>query len=226
MQSTPTKALVIASYAGERRNGGSGAEFLDTWYEVLTTYKHSLNAIIVAVNRVEDEPVAYRDSVVNLKSLDTSGIFYRHNISGSYGAWWDVGRHYGKLFDWYFLFEDDYVVNQDNWDDKILEFKAPKVGYIGQSIQDNGFGWHLAASCGAISSEMFDRCIFGEYGSHIYDPSLQVGWSNMIQEAGYKIVDIGTKYSVPYDNGKAIQYFGLKDGPTIIVPYRYYRGVR
>lgn len=196
---------------------------LEEWERQLRRGLHNLDQVIVVVNEPPDgESASYSEKLATLNFGTPHLVMRRRNEGGSYGAWMDVWRKFRYYFDWYFVFEDDNVPTADNWDDKMLAFMAPEVGYVGQYILGGGAGEHMAAANGVVRETAFlDKDHYWEH-QHAYDPDPQIMFSQMIVQAGYKLVDFSGEYAIPFWSGVTRYLSGT--GIALVTPVETLRG--
>lgn len=122
---------IIASWSGQRsashwdhRYNGDSTYYLKTHFEQLGKLKHNLDQITVVVPFNPNESPDFSDYVLNLDKIGNTKIkVVRSSVkyNYSYGSYYHVAAMYGGEFDYYFLMEDDYVFNMDNFDSILLE---------------------------------------------------------------------------------------------------------
>lgn len=222
-------AYICCVYFGERRSPierylQDRLCLLKEQIKTLETFKHSLDRIVFVFN-LEKEHSGYFTESFNLipKKIQNTqvDIIKRENIGLSYGAWSEAFGVYNSEFDYYIFNEDDYFLNDHNFDTYLVnKFNSyNNIGFLAALVgnpqpSNRELLPHAANSFGVSSYEvlkkLFDK--FGKlptsdikyddmYDRYDNDGQLQIAQSGEIFKLGYDIFDIREDYYTPHDMG-------------------------
>lgn len=214
--------VVVAFWAGPRRNEGFTApENLNRWEWAMSHYKHEIDTIVLVSNRSEqDDTVLYRE-LMEFRANIPVLVLRRDNRCGSYGAWKDAWKVLGYEYDYYYVFEDDYIPGTDHWDSKLLWcMQEQDSDYCGARLGFPQYEEHMGHACGLITERALAAVKVTEDGYHIYDAKLQIGFGQDVLAAGYKLSHFADKYRVPFaGSGGYVHELGNPEAAeALIVP--------
>lgn len=221
---------IACFYLGDRRCPVEGYKedpliFIKEHLSSLVEFSHSLTRIVFVFNLEDSHREIFESAkrIIPEKIRDSEVIIIpRKNVGMSYGAWSDVYSLYRDEFDYYIFNEDDYVVNQHNFDfylvNKFNSFR--NIGFL-SAIATNpsenfpNLKTHAGNSFGITSSSILEEIFlkFGclpHAGKNLSDPSQnyklneeegQVLQTGEIFNLGYNIFDIREDYRVSHDMG-------------------------
>jgi hypothetical protein len=156
-------------------------------------------------------------------------IFYRANNGYSYGAWNDAIKSNVNNFDYFFMIEDDYIPDANDFYkpfiERITEDTPYVCGYIGI---DQGVV-HAAHSNGIIAASACKKVLESNQDLFIFVNSniLEDGWESQrtflskFTRMGYKMSDITDMYLTRHMlncYNHTITEFGKPDGRCLIQP--------
>ena len=212
-------------YLGERRVEVEAQKYdrllyLKLQIESLIKYDHNLSKIIFNFN-FRKEDIKYLNDIIKLTPKEIKGtpveLFFRENKGMSYGAWSDTFIRYQNEFDYYIFNEDDYFINDHNFDQYLVNtFNQYKnCGYLcAVTYEGSRYPKHAANSFGISSFKVLNKVykkhnrIPGEMNdysqNHIggeFHINGQVAHTQSIISLGYDIYDIREKYRVLHSMG-------------------------
>lgn len=177
-------------------------------------------------------------------------IVRRPNINISYGAWdWGLKEIYSD-FDYVFTVEDDYVPHLVGFDREVIQryfsdedSRENVVKAASLWVDDTLFAHdrkqgskllregkpHAAISNGVVNVSVYNKVAEGfrlpspaltEQSNNQY--ALQMDYLKNHTDAGYRVVNMGQHYCMPYVDTKGPKYtFGALDSPILFVPVEW-----
>jgi len=224
-------AYVIACYFGPRRVFDkqyiiNPYDYIDWQLASIATYSlPAVDRFVFVANGDYPKHLMPLDQYLPPRNLAgvPIDVLQRPNHGMSYGAWNHAIETYGDQYDFYFLTEDDYVAVQN----PLIPFSTTlksDVGYVCSLYQ-----WgHAAISNGLVRTKaVFDAggipfSLSSDYGKN--EQQGQVAMSKVIEEAGWKVVGLDKRYSIPFleANGGIIEY-GNPKGSRVLSPVKLER---
>ena len=223
---------VCCVYFGERRNpikkyNEDRLCLIKEQIKSLEEFEHSLDRIVFVFN-LEQEHIEYFKDAVKIipKKIQNTRveIIPRENVGLSYAAWSDVFEIYNSEFDYYIFNEDDYFLNQNNFDTYMVnKFKSYQnigflAGLIGNPRPDcTDLTTHAANSFGISSYEVLKNvhdkfgklpCTSKKYND-LHERYTEEGVTSQITQTGeifkmgYNLFDFRDDYQIPHDMGKS-----------------------
>jgi len=194
---------------------------IEQWEKTLNIFQNDLDKVVVVVSGESTKEHIKALENFNAGSVPFE-ILYRPNFHGSYGAWKFAWETFKDQYNWYFVFEDDYRPNISNWDSIFLESTRGGFAYVGGLIMESGGKCHMAISNGVLHEKALASVRIDELSSEIYSVDLQIGFSQHIIKAGFKIKDISGEYQFPFrESNEIIHNYGNPDGVCLSVPMTY-----
>jgi hypothetical protein len=243
----PKVCYISNFYLGERRVEVEAQKhdrllYLKFQIESLIKYDHNLSKIIFNFN-FRKEDIKYLNDIIKLTPKEIKGtpveLFFRENKGMSYGAWSDTFIRYQNEFDYYIFNEDDYFINDHNFDKYLVDTfeQYSNCGYLCAVVYEGGGKYPKhAANCFGISSYKALNKVYQKYGrllgemddytqKHIggdVHPNGQVAHTLVFTELGYDLYDIREKYRILHSmGGSGKSYFELYfqwNEPHLILP--------
>jgi hypothetical protein len=231
----PKVCYISNFYLGERRVEVEAQKhdrllYLKFQIESLIKYDHNLSKIIFNFN-FRKEDIKYLNDIIKLTPKEIKGtpveLFFRENKGMSYGAWSDTFIRYQNEFDYYIFNEDDYFINDHNFDKYLVDTfeQYLNCGYLCAVVYEGGEEYPKhAANCFGISSYKALNKVYQKYGrllgemddytqNHIggeVHSNGQVAHTLVFTELGYDLYDIREKYKILHSMGNNIRnYFEL-----------------
>lgn len=222
----PRICYISNFYLGDRRveiedHKNDRLLFLKLQIDTLTKYEQSLTKIIFNFN-FRPEDFYYLNDIIKLTPKEIKGtpveLRFRENKGMSYGAWSDIFAEYLDYFDYYIFNEDDYFLNDHNWDSYLVKkFNTYKnCGYLCGVVYEGGDNYpkHAANAFGISSFKVLNQ-IYQKYGrllgemdeytqKHIggeVHENGQVAHTLVFTEFGYDLYDIREDYKVYHSMG-------------------------
>lgn len=210
---------IINFYFGFRRKGVEEFNRDRTYYvkrqiETLNEFRHRVDKIIFNFNlEVEhynlfNEVLKIIPSKIGYSEVE---INIRQNKGFSYAAFSEIYLSKRNKFDYFIFNEDDYVLVQNDWDKYLVEkFESlPNAGYLCPIVREPNewndnkrFAGHsFGISRNDILSKVIDN--FGKLphsleNDYKLQERVQIDFTNVYEQIGYKIYDIREDYRVPF----------------------------
>jgi hypothetical protein len=221
---------ICCCWLGERRSTTNAyrqdrLSYVKEQLKTLNEFHHDLSKIVFVFNLEKDHTELYEEAkkIIPETIKGTSvAVYGRENVGMSYGAWSDIFGIYRGTYDHYIFTEDDYFVNQHNFDAYMVNKFESKinVGYlclvaINPAPEYPQDPVHAGNSIGITSSKILNE-IWDIYGmiphakrtvddiSKRYEESEQNGQiaqTQAIFKQGYLILDTREDYATPHDMG-------------------------
>jgi hypothetical protein len=221
---------ICCFWLGERRSTTNAyAEdklaYVKEQIKTLSEFEHSLSRIVFVFNLEEEHEVIFNEAIRIIPEYIKGtivNVIRRDNIGLSYGAWSDAFGKYREECDYFIFSEDDYFINQHNFDRYFVDKFNSKIniGYlclltINPSPENPGTPVHAGNSVGISSKKVLNQ-IWDKYGmlphsTKKIDDLLnrycegemngQIDQTNAIFNLGYNIFDIREDYATPHDMG-------------------------
>jgi hypothetical protein len=226
---------VVALYFGLRKMPGVNNMLRKNPYSIALEHLKAVNTlnvpdvkkITLIVSEYDAEiDRGLIDVVNNFNSKIPVEIFFRKNLGYSYAAWNDyLNTEYkkGSMYDYYFLFEDDYIANVDYFYKDFIEKINPEVGYVCQFMGE----FHSRLGNGLITANIIEK-IFEKENTVFYIPNNdstydgainnQVHFLDTIPKNGYKIIGMENMHTQIFQNYYGFEVSGNTKGPTAIAP--------
>jgi hypothetical protein len=226
---------VVALYFGKRNMPGVNNMLLKDPYSIAKAHLHALDTLeIPAVKKAIFVVSEYKTEidrgfiqVVNeYKGKIPVEIVFRENLGYSYSAWNDVlnaAVESKNLDEYYFLFEDDYVANQDYFYQDYLDRLKDNVGYVCQDKGDN----HARLGNGIISTKIA-KIVKDAQGDVFYIPHQDDTYSgavlnnyhflDTIKKSGFDIVGMQDKHITVFQHEFGFNVRGNLSGDVVVAP--------
>jgi hypothetical protein len=226
---------VVALYFGARKMPGVNNMLRKDPYSVAKAHLHALNTLdIPAVKKATFVVSEYKHDVDKgiLKVIDEYQskipieVVFRKNLGYSYSAWNDVVNSEIDICDsndYFFLFEDDYVANEDYFYQDYLDKLKDNVGYV---CQDKG-EFHARLGNGIISADIAKKIkesqgsvFFIPHQNDDYDGAIlnQYHFLDSVKKAGYSLAGMEDKHVTIYQHAYGFNYRGNLAGNVAIAP--------
>lgn len=224
-----TSNYIIATWSGKRRNPSN--DYLKAQIRQLERLEHSIDQVTIVKPEGSDDPDYY--------PTDEEIVAMQERASWQYVHMWRPinDRAYGQFlyafqldddFDYYFLVEDDYLPNIDNFDTRLIELMKEKgCDYLCGSFGPvpGGTVDIPRHNVGVMTGPALKRLMKFNPKPTFYpngenDGQEQEMFGQMCKNAGLVIKDYSQDYPVPYFD-RYLRYFSEKRGErTLFVPYQ------
>jgi hypothetical protein len=153
-------------------------------------------------------------------------VIFRKNIGISYGSWNEAIMNSIDDYDYFFMIEDDYVPDANNFYIPFVERVSDSTPYICGLILHNP-KTHAAHSNGIISQKACKRVmetnksLFKVHGNNktiCIQDYVQVFFLDNFTELGYCLDDVADEYSIKHMSGYVIDEYGISGARCLIPP--------
>lgn len=226
---SPKVCYICCVYFGDRRCSVSMYDedrllYIKEQVKTLSDFHHSLSQIVFVFNLEEEHKELFakaKDLIPTTIQNTPVEIIERPNVGMSYGAWSDVFSKHQSSFDYYIFNEDDYFINENDFDTYLVnKFNSyDNIGYLAAIVMnpapDANYPTHAGNSFGISSYKVLNE-LYQKFGCLPYDTSIvddievrygntnrngQISQTHEIFKLGYNIFDIREDYAVPHDMG-------------------------
>jgi hypothetical protein len=239
---------ICCCWLGERRSTTDAYRrdrlaYVKEQIKTLSNFNHSLGRIVFVFNLEEEHLDLFKEAnelIPDFINGSPVTVISRENVGLSYGAWSDVFGMYREKYDYYIFNEDDYFVNQHDFDTYMVnKFNSMiNVGYLCLLTVNPSphYPWdevHAGNSVGISSTKVLNE-LWEIYGmlphAHQKNDKIndryaeaeqggQIGQTNAIFKMGYNIFDTREDYATPHDMGDS----GRVEGYDHIVEVYFYQ---
>lgn len=231
---------IAAFYFGDRMNSLYSAAVQKNRFYIVQTHLEALKKYHSGIDLV-----TFVFNLDNLNDADTIKntieqyhipfeyeLIFRPNRGASYGAWAQVIENSINNFEYFFITEDDYIPDRENFFEPFIERCHGQYAYIcmfNEAVPPAGMIDHASIPMGVISSAAC-RQVLKQQGQlfRVFDQNntydsfyrTQERYCEFFVNSGYRVGNITDAYCSPFmvSPTRTIRIFGSEKNPVLVKP--------
>lgn len=160
-------AKIVCHYFGPRRleynTPADLKSFLHTFIENEVSIDNGMPMDLILCNNISNND-ELNNLILEFNGKKTKNgkiiVEARHNVGGSFGAYYDMYKMYHKDYDYWFFSEDDVLIFKEKYIQSFVDFieSDNRVGFVCLAPLSNNISLaaHSGGGCGLTSSKMME----------------------------------------------------------------------